>query len=162
KILGLTWQRPPPEYASQRFDKWFAGRREVERAGATRGRVILWDDTFVRYHEPNVGIAAVKVLEAMGFGVGLVEGGECWGRPAFSQGNLRAVRKLGEYNLALLSGESEATPILFLEPSCFSMFAEDYRELNLPGWEAVARRCFVFEQFVEGILSQEPNAVKFK
>jgi Fe-S oxidoreductase len=42
------------------------------------------------------------------------------------------------------------------------MFAEDYRELNLPGWEAVARRCFVFEQFVEGILSQEPNAVKFK
>jgi FAD/FMN-containing dehydrogenase/Fe-S oxidoreductase len=162
KILGLTWQRPPPEYTSQRFDKWFAGRREAGKQAATRGKVVLWDDTFVRYHEPNVGIAAVKVLEAMGFEVNLVKGRKCCGRPAFSQGNLKAVRKLGEHNLGLLNGESEATPILFLEPSCYSMFAEDYRELNLPGWEAVARRCFVFEQFVEGILSQEPNAMKFK
>jgi Fe-S oxidoreductase len=162
KILGLTWQRSPPEYTSQRFDKWFAGRREAEKQRATRGKVVLWDDTFVRYHEPNIGIAAVKVLEAMGFEVSLVKGRKCCGRPAFSQGNLKAVRKVGEHNLALLNGEAEATPILFMEPSCFSMFAEDYRELNLPGWEAVARRCFVFEQFVEGILSQEPNAVKFK
>ena len=39
-----------------------------------RGEVILWDDTFVRYHEPHIGIAAVKVLEALGFTVSLVEG----------------------------------------------------------------------------------------
>ena len=34
-----------------------------------RGKVILWDDTFVRYHEPHIGMAAVKVLEALGFEV---------------------------------------------------------------------------------------------
>ena len=56
----------------------------------------------------------------------------------------------------------EMAPILFLEPSCYSMFVEDYRELGLPGWERVARRCFLFEQFIEDLLTAEPDALRFK
>ena len=59
-----------------------------------RGNIILWDDTFVRYHEPHIGIAAVNVLEALGFEVLLVQNRRCCGRPAFSQGNLDAAAKL--------------------------------------------------------------------
>ena len=33
------------------------------------------------------------------------------------------------------------------------MFVEDYRELSLPGFEEVARRCFLFEQFVDTLLA---------
>ena len=68
-----------------------------------RGKVILWDDTFVRYHEPHIGMAAVKVLEALGFEVALVKNRRCCGRPAFSQGNLDAAAKLAKHNLDLLS-----------------------------------------------------------
>ena len=52
-------------------------------------------------------------------------------------------------------------PILFLEPSCWSMFVEDYRELGLPEAERVAKRCFLFEQFVERLLAREPDALRF-
>src|SRR5438128_3103302 len=72
-MLGISAQRSLPHYASERFDKWFAkhavaGGADPGRASAIadrgyRGQVILWDDTFVRYHEPHIGIAAVKVLE---------------------------------------------------------------------------------------------------
>jgi FAD/FMN-containing dehydrogenase/Fe-S oxidoreductase len=161
RLLGFGWQRPLPHYARQRFDRWFA-RRHAASGKAPRGRVILWDDTFVRYHEPHIGIAAVKVLEAAGFEVALPVGRKCCGRPAFSQGNLEEARKLGRHNLELLNADADHAPILFLEPSCYSMFVEDYRELNLPGTEQVARRCFLFEQFIEGLLSQEPEALKFK
>src|SRR5213593_1926011 len=74
-----------------------------------RGRVVLWDDPFVRYHEPHVGIAAVKVLEALGFEVVLVKNRSCCGRPAFSQGNLDAAAKLGTQNLSHLSSLRSAT-----------------------------------------------------
>ncbi len=159
KTLGFATQRPLPHYAKQRFDHWFAYRQP--RAGATRGRVILWDDTFVRYHEPNIGIAAVKVLEAAGFEVTLAAKRKCCGRPAFSQGNLDEVTRLGRHNLALLNLDTDGAPIIFLEPSCYSMFVEDYRELKLEGMEEVAKRCFLFEQFVEYLLSQEPDALHF-
>ena len=56
---------------------------------------MLWDDTFVRYYEPKIGMAAVKVLEAAGFQVELARGRKCCGRPAFSQGNLDDARRLG-------------------------------------------------------------------
>jgi FAD/FMN-containing dehydrogenase/Fe-S oxidoreductase len=175
--LGLTDKRPLPHYAKQRFDRWFyrpesslVGRDSVEpqRApnGSTesrptkRGEVILWDDTFVRYHEPHIGIAAVKVLEGLGFQVSLVKGRKCCGRPAFSQGNLEAAREMGRDNLELLTAKTDA-PILFLEPSCYSMFVEDYRELKLPGTGALAKRCHLFEQFVEDLLEKEPTALRF-
>ncbi|HOX56201.1 MAG TPA: FAD-linked oxidase C-terminal domain-containing protein [Candidatus Paceibacterota bacterium] len=160
KTLGLAWQRPPPHYARQRFDHWFA--RRGRSAPAPRGRVVLWDDTFVRYHEPHIGIAAVKVLEAAGFEVVLPVGRKCCGRPAFSQGNLDEAKRLGRHNLALLHRDVDAAPIIFLEASCYSMFVEDYRELSLEGTEPVARRCHLFEQFIEALLSHEPEALRFK
>src|SRR5207249_5506677 len=110
-------------------------------------------------------IAAVKVLEALGFKVSLVENRRCCGRPAFSQGNLDAASKLARHNISQLStlnSQPSAPPILFLEPSCWSMFVEDYRELRIENAEKIANRCFLFEKFVADLLAQEPDALHFK
>jgi Fe-S oxidoreductase len=129
-----------------------------------RGKVILWDDTFVRYHEPHIGIAAVKVLEALGCEVALLKNRQCCGRPAFSVGNLDVAAKLAKHNISQLSTvnhQLSAAPILFLEPSCWSMFVEDYRELNIEGADDVVKRCFLFEKFIDDLLTQEPDALQF-
>ena len=178
KTIGLSARRSLPHYAEERFDRWFSKHSRASVSDATafhrhalqkRGEIILWDDTFVRYHEPQIGIAAVKVLEALGFEVSLVENRCCCGRPAFSQGNLDVAAKVGTDNVDLLSSLHNAspvrtsnTPILFLEPSCWSMFVEDYRELKIENAEKIANRCFLFEQFVDDLLAQEPAALKFQ
>ncbi len=41
------------------------------------------------------------------------------------------------------------------------MFVEDYRELNIDGAEDLAKRCFLFEKFVDDLLAQEPEALRF-
>jgi FAD/FMN-containing dehydrogenase/Fe-S oxidoreductase len=129
--------------------------------GRSRGQIILWDDTFVRYHEPHIGIAAVKVLEALGFDVSLVKGRKCCGRPAFSQGNLDVAREMGRHNLDLIRASNSTAPILFLEPSCYSMFVEDYRELKLAETEPIAARCHLYEHFIADLLEREPDALQF-
>jgi Fe-S oxidoreductase len=55
-----------------------------------------------------------------------------------------------------------APPIIFLEPSCWSTFVEDYRELEIENAENIANRCFLFEKFVDDLLEQEPSAVRFR
>jgi FAD/FMN-containing dehydrogenase/Fe-S oxidoreductase len=159
KITGFTSERPLPPFARKRFDRWFAKRPPFRRA--FRGRVILWDDTFVRYYEPEIGVAAVTVLETAGFEVTLPTQRKCCGRPAFSMGNLDEAAKFGRHNLALLNQNGDDAPIIFLEPSCYSMFVEDYRELKLPNTESVARRCFLFEDFIGNLLKREPGALLF-
>ena len=184
KTIGISARRSLPHYAKERFDKWFARhavagggdpgspRMSAPRtaAGVTdpgyrRGRVILWDDTFTRYHEPHIGIAAVKVLEALGFEVALVKNRRCCGRPAFSQGNLDAAAKLAKHNIhqiSTMNHQPSTAPILFLEPSCWSMFVEDYRELKVDGAEKIATRSFLFEKFVDDLLAQAPDALQFR
>jgi Fe-S oxidoreductase/FAD/FMN-containing dehydrogenase len=159
KLFGFAPERPLPPFARQRFDHWFAKHPPFQ--AAYRGRVMLWDDTFARYHEPEIGIAAVAVLEAAGFEVMLPSRRKCCGRPAFSMGNLGAAAKLGRHNLTLLNQDAGDMPVIFLEPSCYSMFVEDYRELKLPDAEHVAARCILFEEFIGNLLAQEPHALKF-
>jgi len=171
KTLGLSAKRSLPHYTSERFDRWFARHSvtgvadsgtAINDRGYNRGKVILWDDTFVRYHEPHIGIAAVKVLEALGFEVSLAKKRRCCGRPAFSQGNLDAAAEVGKHNVDLLNGIHSSMPILFLEPSCYSMFVEDYCELKINNAGNVAKRCSLFEKFVDDLLAQEPDALRFK
>jgi len=157
KFFGISGEREIPAFAHKRFDRWFHKRRH--HPDGRRGRVVLWDDTFTRYHEPAIGMAAAKVLEAAGFYVTLPQARKCCGRPAFSVGHLDEAARLGRHNLAVLANDE--APVIFLEPSCYSMFLEDYRELGLPGAAAVAARCILFEDFLENLLKQEPDALKF-
>lgn len=162
-VLGISDKRPLPLYAKERFDHWFARRAHAKFSH--RRQVILWDDTFVRYHEPRIGKAAVAVLEAAGFEVLLATSRRCCGRPAFSQGNLDEAARLGQHNLELLNElvlRDPSARLVFLEPSCYSMFAEDYRELGLPGAEEISKRSFLFEQFIDELTSREPGAIRFK
>src|SRR5205814_8648406 len=76
--------------------------------------------------------------------------------------NLDAAAEVGKHNVDLLNRIGGSMPILFLEPSCYSMFVEDYCELKINDAEKVAKRCFLFEKFVDDLLAQEPDALQFK
>jgi len=154
RVLGLDAGAPVPPFARQRFDRWF--RRRKPPVNGSLGRVILWDDTWVRYHEPSVGHAAVAVLEAAGLEVSLVADRVCCGRPAASRGMLDDLRRAAEHNLALLRGTSE--PIVFLEPSCWSVFVDEYRQLGIEDAGEVADRCLLFEDVVADFFEGGPLA----
>ncbi|MBN2312062.1 MAG: 4Fe-4S dicluster domain-containing protein, partial [Candidatus Hydrogenedentes bacterium] len=160
RVLGMSAQRPLPTYATQRFDTWFA--RHTNPHPVTRGRVFLWDDTFVRYNEPHVGRAAVAVLEAAGYEVLLPKGRKDSGRPSFSVGCLDRAKRLGQHNVKLFLAQGGDEPILFLEPSCYSMFVSDYAELRIDGAGEVARRCLLFDEFMNDLLEREPGAIAFE
>ncbi len=160
-LFGFDRNRPLPGWTAERFDRWFAAR-PTTGTGA-RGRVTLWDDTWVRYHEPNIGRAAVTVLEAAGFEVSLATGRRCCGRPATSRGLLDEAKRLGRHNLELLQRSSEdGEPIVFLEPSCYSMFVDEYRQFGLPGADEVAGRCRLFEDLLLEVVEAEPGALPLR
>ncbi len=152
--MNLSPERPLPELARQRFDYWFDQRRESDSQPGEL--VYLWDDTFVRYYDPHIGRSAVRVLEVLGFDVRLLRGRKCCGRPSFSQGDLRRARRQGIHNVDMILRHFNA-PILFLEPSCYSMFREDYIEMDVPRAKDIADRCFLFEEFLAGRAASHPE-----
>ena len=161
RLVGFNPDRPLPRFARRRFDRWFRTRR-VHGSDAWRGPVVLWDDTWVRYYEPRVGRAAVKVLEGLGFEVRLAIGRRCCGRPAFSRGFVAESRRLGSHNVTLLTTRHADLPVVFLEPSCWSMFVDEYRQLGITGAEELADRCVLFEDLIADVLERDPDALALR
>ena len=113
--------------------------------------------------EPEIGRAAVTVLEAAGYRV-LLGDHQCCGRPAFSQGLLDDVRGLAARNVAaLMPHVRDGVPIVCLEPSCTSMVGGDYRELVTgEGVQRVADQVTSLEGFLAHLLESEPGALRLR
>ncbi|HEY6962118.1 MAG TPA: FAD-linked oxidase C-terminal domain-containing protein [Gaiellaceae bacterium] len=130
RLVGIDARRELPRFATQTFAAWFASRPARDDGSP----VVLWPDTFTNYFHPEVGRAAVDVLERAGFRVVLPRGRVCCGRPLYDQGMLdRAKRYLQRSVAALPPG----LPVVGLEPSCVAVFRDELP--NLLGDDPVAR-----------------------
>ena len=100
----------------------------------------------MNHNLPEVGKAAVKVLEAAGLAV-TVTHNSCCGRPAMSQGLLEGPRRWAVHNLEQLGGLIEAGhDIVCIEPSCLSALRDDYRRLLGGSEHAHDQRLSLLEQ----------------
>ncbi|RSN66876.1 FAD-binding oxidoreductase, partial [Streptomyces sp. WAC 05379] len=70
RLGGIAPERDIPRLAARTFSRWWE-RREKAPVGTGGDLVLLWPDTFTEHLSPNVGQAAVRVLEAAGLRVAL-------------------------------------------------------------------------------------------
>ena len=123
KAAGIAPQRELPKLAPQTFKSWFESRPAGVRSGET---VILWPDTFTNHFEPDVGKAAVEVLEAAGFRVTLPRMPLCCGRPLYDYGFLSLARRYLKRLVAALRDDIRAgVPVVGVEPSCVAVFRDE-------------------------------------
>ena len=148
KLAGVDRRRILPAFARQNLRTWFRRHAVDDRAGS-RGSVVLLDDCFTTYNHPQVGRAAVKLLEAAGYRVELAGLG-CCGRPAISKGLLGLGRDLARRNVeALAPFARRGVPILGCEPSCLLTLVDEYRDFRLgPDADLVARASQMADAFL--------------
>ncbi|HEU0193547.1 MAG TPA: FAD-linked oxidase C-terminal domain-containing protein, partial [Gaiellales bacterium] len=154
-LAGVAPQRTPPRFADEPFTAWFA-RRPPSPPGR---RVILWPDTFTNYFQPDIGMAAVEVLEAAGCAVELPQGALCCGRPLYDFGMLKLARRHLEQILGRLKEQiRDGVEVVGLEPSCVDVFRDEL--VNMLPHDEDARRLskqtFSFVEFLTDRLDWTP------
>ncbi|HXH13055.1 MAG TPA: anaerobic glycerol-3-phosphate dehydrogenase subunit C [Alphaproteobacteria bacterium] len=160
KVTGIDRRRLLPPFARPTFETWFRKRRS--EAGA-RGKVILFHDTFMNYNYPEIGKAAVSVLERAGYEVMLVEK-KCCGRPMISKGMLEEARANAIYNVNLLAPYVEqGIPIVGCEPSCLLTLRDEYPDLvSDKRVDTVAANSFMIEEFLAQLHGRGELQLPFK
>jgi FAD/FMN-containing dehydrogenase/Fe-S oxidoreductase len=158
--VGIDRRRSLPEWHRDHFRKWFSrragsatlsSRKHGEGPTPTDRRVVLLDDCFTTFQEPQIGQTAVTVLEQAGFTVELA--GICCGRAMLSKGFLTEARQLAQLGLHRLEQAAAANvPILGLEPSCILTLADEWPEL-VPG--GVARRVAAVVELADSWLARQ-------
>jgi Fe-S oxidoreductase len=154
RVAGIDRRRPLPALASEPLTDWL--RRRTPRAetalgsaGAPRGEVVFFTDTFVTYNCPEIGQAAVQLLEAAGYRVVTVER-KCCGRPMISKGMLTEAREHLRVNVErLFPYAARGVSIVGLEPSCLLTLRDEAVDLlRTEEARTVAGESLLLEQFL--------------
>ena len=148
KILGIDRRRQLPKIVSQTFEQWF-NRRQPQTTGS-RGDIVLFHDTFMNFNHPESGIAAVKLLESLGYRVNLADRA-CCGRPMVSSGLLdQAVANTKKNVAALLPYINAGAKIVGCESSCILTLKDEYPDLlgSDPAAKAVANASVMLEEIL--------------
>ena len=164
RTTGIAAHRKLPEFRRDRF----TATGPVARAGASAERsdrrVVLFADTFNNYFEPENLAAARRVLEAAGYRVTVLVGGDgrplCCGRTYLGTGMVEQARAEAQRTLeALLPQVRAGAAVVGLEPSCLLTMRDEFLVMRLgEGAQELAPASFLLEEFI----AREARAGRFK
>ena len=170
KLVGIAPDRSLPPFPRQSLRSWFEEQSSYQKRKAfskapppwggvgegvsttVKGKILLFGDEFVNQQDPQVGIAAIKLLRRLGYNVAWPKHPTS-GRVHLSKGLLRVAKKRAAENVALFHPlVSEATPLVGLEPSAILSFRDEYPKL-LRGAAAerareLAEQVFTLDEFL--------------
>ncbi|MBZ4016010.1 FAD-binding and (Fe-S)-binding domain-containing protein [Streptomyces purpurogeneiscleroticus] len=127
--LGIAAARPLPRFVRRNLVRWFRGHDRADGGARPMGPVTWLADSFTTYTEPEIGRAAVELLERAGWDVRLESGG-CCGRSSLSKGLLDDARdKASDLAHRLARTAPPGSPVVGCEPSCVMTLRDEHRAL---------------------------------
>ncbi|HMR87587.1 MAG TPA: FAD-linked oxidase C-terminal domain-containing protein, partial [Saprospiraceae bacterium] len=126
KILKVDRRRTLPSYTNETLEVWY---KNNYKSNGSKNKVALFADTYINYHEPQVGRAAIKLLTDCGYDVLMASVG-CCQRPRISNGFLKEAKSEGtRVAEKLIPFISQGIKIVVCEPSCTSALIDDLPDL---------------------------------
>jgi len=152
QIAGFAARRSIPLLAPLTFRRWLRRNLEKHNPSAPTGSLYLFVDEFTNHNDTAVGIAAVKLLTALGYKILTVRHSSS-ARTYISKGFLRKARKMIIENIEAFSPiVSTEIPLVGLEPSAILGFRDEYPELagvsHKPAALKLAENVFLLEEFL--------------
>lgn len=160
--LGISTHRSLPLLAPQRFSQWFTN---YNQSSSYQKSVVLFNDTFTEFNHPEIGQAAVRLLNALGYQV-IVPKWSCCGRPALSKGLLPTARKQANQLIQTLEPYvQKGIPIIGLEPSCLLTIRDDYRSVigeQTEMLDHIISHCLTLDEFLAQLVDQGELLLPFQ
>jgi len=167
KIVGIHRERNLPQYHKQTFNQWFYERPTTVSTstdqGKSNGKVALFFSCTVNYNYPDVGRAAIEVLERNHVEV-IVPDQVCCGAPALHGGDYDLALKKVNQNLDLLHHVVEdGYEIVIPSPTCSMMLKEEYTLLvEDPRAAAIAENTYDLCQYLMNMHRAKKLDLDFK
>ncbi|MEI7499440.1 MAG: FAD-linked oxidase C-terminal domain-containing protein [Bacteroidota bacterium] len=171
KFLGFSSERKIPLLYSITLRAWasknFSDGRSNSIGTETRSKgpiVYLFADEFTNFNDVEIGIKAIKLLNAFGYRVVIPDHDES-GRTYISKGLIRKAKKLANKNVRNLKDLiTDETPLIGIEPSAIFTFRDEYPELVDATLKEdalkLAKNAVMFDEFIIGL--QESGMLKLR
>lgn len=129
-VMKIDKHRTFPAYSSQRFVTWFRKNAE-EKQPQYKKFVSYFHGCYVNYNFPQLGKDLVKVMNACGYGVHLLEKERCCGIALIANGQPKQARRQGVSNMEAMrkSIADHDEAIVTTSSTCTFTMRDEYKEL---------------------------------
>lgn len=131
--IGVDKHRQFPAYSAQRFETWFKRYAQAEQSQYSK-QVSYFHGCYVNYNYPKLGQDLVKIMNAVGYGVQLLDKEKCCGVAKIANGLYDQAKKHGKINIDSIRKAKEAGRVTLTTSStcCFTIRDEYEHILELP------------------------------
>ena len=129
-VLKVDKHRTFPKYSSQTFERWYKKNTETFQNSFHR-HVSMFHGCYVNYNYPQLGKDLVSVMNALGYGVHLLENEKCCGTALISNGMIDQAKKNAQNNIASIrkSVNERQMPVISTSSSCTFTMRDEYSHL---------------------------------
>ena len=129
-VMKIDGHRTFPKYASQKFESWFKKTAQASQA-QYKNRVSFFHGCYINYNYPQLGKDFVKVMNAVGYGVQLLEKEKCCGVALISNGLINQAKKQAELNIRSIrrSVAEAGIPVVGASSTCVFTMRDEYPHL---------------------------------
>ena len=128
-VMKIDAHRTFPKYASQKFETWYHRHAEACQAQYAH-HVSFFHGCYINYNYPQLGKDFVRVMNALGYGVHLLDREKCCGVALISNGLIDQARRQAEINLASVrKSVAKGMPVIGASSTCVFTMRDEYSHL---------------------------------
>ncbi|MFP9228845.1 anaerobic glycerol-3-phosphate dehydrogenase subunit GlpC [Pectobacterium cacticida] len=129
KALKIDHRRQLPTYSFGTFRRWY--RRQAAKQRAYDEQIAYFHGCYVNYNHPQLGKDLVRVFNALGIGVQLLNKEKCCGVPLIANGFHDRARKQARANIASLDEaiNQKSLAVVATSSSCTFTLRDEYPHL---------------------------------
>ncbi|MBO4660501.1 MAG: anaerobic glycerol-3-phosphate dehydrogenase subunit C [Prevotella sp.] len=163
-VLGIDKHRTFPAYSAQKFETWFK-RHAAKKQEEFDKKVSYFHGCYVNYNFPQMGKDFVTIMNAVGYGVRLLEKEKCCGVALIANGMPKMAKSQGELNInsmrkALNDQKSEA--VLTTSSTCTFTMRDEYEHLLHIDNSDVKDRLMLATRFLFQLIDQGQIKLVFR
>lgn len=129
KVLKIDDHRTFPKYADTRFETWYKHEAAEAQEGFDK-HVSYFHGCYVNYNYPQLGKDLVKVMNALGYGVRLLDREKCCGVAKIANRCIDEATRDGENNLrAIREAVERGDEVLSTSSTCCFTIRDEYPHL---------------------------------
>lgn len=128
-LLGIDSRRRFPKYSGEKFTTWFK-REAAAKQQAYRRKVAYFHGCYVQYNYPDLGRDLVRVMNAAGYGVNLLDRERCCGVAKIANRLIDAARRDAEINIeSVRMASSRGCKVVTTGSTCTLTMRDEYPHL---------------------------------
>ena len=161
-VMKIDHRRTFPKYAFGTFESWY--KKVAKKQAAYPSQVSYFHGCYVNYNNPQLGKDLIKVMNAFGIGVQLLEKEKCCGVALISNGLIKQAQKQARTNIDSIrkSVLEKKGPVIATSSTCTFTIRDEYPHLLDVDNADVRENVELATRYIYRLLSQKKTKLNFK